>query len=241
MLPELAELLQAVPEDRRTGWIVDPKPVEVQPTNQQQGWFMPQQADLENWLGRFSNRAIARACCVSETTVRKWMKVFGLKRQRRVQSKAACPEAEVALFRQRARKAGGVPRPTKTGRMSVERVGRIIAKIGRTAGIVVKQPGQGQEPKYASAHDLRRSVACRLSNQGVSAETLMVIMRHQDFETTLQFYDAQRKAQPAAKEVYEKLARCNSEQLVGGLMGGTGQVQLSEAELLKLKMLLGKL
>ena len=59
--------------------------------------------------------------------------------------------------------------------------------------------------KYASAHDLRRSCAERLINAGISAETLMVIMRHKDFTTTTKFYGAKRAAQAAAAEVDQKL------------------------------------
>ena len=42
-------------------------------------------------------------------------------------------------------------------------------------------------------------------NLGVSAETLMVIMRHKDFATTRNFYGARRAAQAAAAEVHQKL------------------------------------
>lgn len=51
----------------------------------------------------------------------------------------------------------------------------------------------------------RRSCAERLINLGVSAETLMVIMRHRDFATTRKFYGAKRAAQAAATEIHQKL------------------------------------
>jgi hypothetical protein len=41
----------------------------------------------------------------------------------------------------------------------------------------------------------------QLINAGVSAETLMVVMRHADFATTQKFYGAMRSAQSAAAEV----------------------------------------
>jgi len=60
------------------------------------------------------------------------------------------------------------------------------------AGVIVRQPDEetGQRIKFASAHDLRRSLSQRLINAGVSAETLMIIMRHKTFATTKKFYAA---------------------------------------------------
>ena len=53
---------------------------------------------------------------------------------------------------------------------------------------------------------------------GVSAESLQVIMRHEDFATTQKFYSGTKEAQAAATEVYEKLAAgCRKSELVGGL------------------------
>jgi len=79
--------------------------------------------------------------------------------------------------------------------------------MSRSAKVVVRQPDKdtGRRIKYASAHDLRRSCAERLINLGVSAETLMVIMRHKDFATTRKFYGAKRAAQAAAAEIHQKL------------------------------------
>ena len=64
----------------------------------------------------------------------------------------------------------------------------------------------GRRLKYASAHDLRRGCAQRLINAGVSAETLKVVLRHKDFNTTERFYGATRAAQSAASEIHLKLA-----------------------------------
>jgi hypothetical protein len=76
-----------------------------------------------------------------------------------------------------------------------------MAGLGESQGYTES----GRRIKYASAHDLRRSCAERLINLGVSAETLMVIMRHKDFATTRKFYGAKRAAQAAAAEVHQKL------------------------------------
>jgi len=77
------------------------------------------------------------------------------------------------------------------------------------------------------------------ANAGVSAETLKVVMRHGDFETTEKFYGATRAAQSAAAEIYDRLnsegdnEQQNSTTLVVS--------QLSAEELKKLKALLDSL
>ena len=77
----------------------------------------------------------------------------------------------------------------------------------------------------ASAHDLRRSLAQRLINSGVSAETLMVIMRHKSFATTKKFYAASRAAQSAAAEIHEQLGSdVDLNALVGGIMKARRQL-----------------
>jgi integrase len=96
-----------------------------------------------------------------------------------------------------------------SGRLTSERVGRVIAKIGQVANVVVQHEDRrlGQRVKYASAHDLRRGFAMRLINTGVSAETLKIVMRHDDFATTERHYGAIRSAQQAGLE----LRRCLSQ------------------------------
>ncbi|MFN9287826.1 MAG: tyrosine-type recombinase/integrase, partial [Planctomyces sp.] len=117
--------------------------------------------------------------------------------------------------------------------------------IGREARIVVQQSDSRtkRRRKYASAHDLRRGLAERLINAGVSAETLKVVMRHRDFGTTEKHYGALRSAQSAGQEIVSRLVvpPQNSE-LVGGLVGGPKKTpQLSAEELLVLKSLLARL
>ena len=101
----------------------------------------------------------------------------------------------------------------------------------------------GKRIKYASAHDLRRGCAARLINLGVSAESLQVIMRHEDFATTQKFYSGTKEAQAAAAEVYEKLAAaCKKCELVGGLVGGLPlNLVLTPEQQKKLKALLESL
>ena len=113
--------------------------------------------------------------------------------------------------------------------------------IGEAANVVVQKEDErtGQRLKFACAHDLRRGCAQRLIDQGVSAETLKVIMRHKDFRTTEKHYGAQRSAQVAATEVRNLTA---NPAFVGGLVGGQEEApRLSPEELLKLKSLLNSL
>ncbi|MFN9040550.1 MAG: hypothetical protein ACK5YO_29945, partial [Planctomyces sp.] len=72
MLPGLQTLLNTVPERKRTGWVVELEGVEMQATARP-GVFRPAVADLKRLVQSYSNSAIARACGVSETAVRKWI------------------------------------------------------------------------------------------------------------------------------------------------------------------------
>ena len=159
--------------------------------------------DLANLIRDYSNCAIARACGVSEQTVRNWLERHHLERI----GKVTCYGSEISVnvqagLRQRTSRTSH-QNPTASGRLTLERVSRVIAEIGRVAGVIVRQADEatGRRLKYASAHDLRRSCAERLINLGISAETLMVIMRHRDFATTRKFYGAKRAAQAAATEI----------------------------------------
>ena len=114
MLPGLAELLQRIPEDRRTGWVVNPIPVEYVMKSQRTGWFMPARADMEHLASIYSNRAIARACGVSETTVRKWLKKLGLPNRGKTGARAAkIPADEVAALEARASRTAYPPSPPR--------------------------------------------------------------------------------------------------------------------------------
>ncbi len=72
---------------------------------------------------------------------------------------------------------------------------RTIGAIGEAAGVIVGKQ-RGGKPKYASAHDFRRSVLTRWAYR-VPALVLQEIARHSSLTTTKQFYlgvDAQRTA-----------------------------------------------
>jgi integrase len=207
LLPGLKKLLDTVPEDQRVGFVVSPPPAEYEFKSQPRKWFMPRPKDMADLIRNYSNCAIARVCGVSGVTVQKWLDKQGIKRT----GKIACYGSEIPAdvvdqIRQRALRRKHQNRAA-SGRLTRERVSRVIAQIGEEAKVVVRQADKeaGRRIKYASAHDLRRSCAERLINAGVSAETLMVIMRHKDFATTRKFYGAKRAAQAAAVEVYQKL------------------------------------
>ncbi len=97
-----------------------------------------------------------------------------------------------------ARRRGRVfhlPHP-KTGRaLASDEVSRIVCTIGRLAGIKVnsklrydKAAKQRKEtPKFASAHDLRRSFGARWSVR-VMPRVLMELMRHESIDTTMKYY-----------------------------------------------------
>lgn len=177
MLPGLRDLLNSVPAELRTGWVVNPRPVEYR------------------------------------------LKLQGDRRSLQLASR-------------------------NVDRLTKDRVSRIIALIGKEADVVVCSADErkGRRVKYASAHDLRRGCALRLIDAGVSAETLMVVMRHADFATTQKFYGAMRSPQSAAAEIAKKLSPQHSGPLMGGLVGGVeSSASLSEAEVAKLKSLLSSL
>lgn len=233
MIPGLRKLLETVPESRRRGWVVNPPPVEYQ-LKTQHDWFMPSLKDLAKLAETYSNSSIGRACGVSETTVRKWFARLAIQPAQGRPSGVNIPPAVIATMRSRA---GATTRHVLRlkGRMTVERVGRIICKIGKAARVIVRKEDKatGQKTKYGSAHDLRRSCAERLANAGISAETLRVVFRHRDFATTEKFYGAKRKAQAAGNELQVVLAGCKKNQLVGGLVGGLEALAAIDPEKLK--------
>jgi integrase len=73
-------------------------------------------------------------------------------------------------------------------------IGPIISAIGEKAGIIVGQRTKADAdgkavtvPKFASAHDLRRSFGFRWSRR-VMPPVLKELMRHTEIATTMKFY-----------------------------------------------------
>ena len=93
-------------------------------------------------------------------------------------------------------------RPSKPRRPNADWVGKVISRIGERAGIVVHEgdPRTGRKPRYASAHDLRRSCTQRLMDEAVPAELIQRVLRHASFETTKR-HDAGQDVQRDAKAI----------------------------------------
>ena len=245
MLPGLENLLNAIPKGDRTGWVVNPLPIQYE-IKADSDWFRPTAADLRDLSKTYSNRSIAAAFGVSDTMVRKWMTEDGIRREVEFRRETGpITVTEIDSIRRTAQRHSSHSARRSTSRMAKDRVSRIIAMIGEKAGIVVRQSDTrtGHRIKHASAHDLRRGCAQRLINAGISAETLKIFLRHKDFVTTEKFYGATRSAQSAATELHTKLpAVAASDSLVGGLVGGKEKApQLNAEELQKLKLLLASL
>jgi integrase len=87
----------------------------------------------------------------------------------------------------------GYGRPYRGQRLTAERVGKIISRIGAAAGIIVDDgdPTTGRPAKYASAHDLRRMFAQRLADAGLPPDLTRKLMRHEDITTTQRYYQTQ--------------------------------------------------
>ena len=244
MLPGLEELFRKIPEQQRTGWVVNPKAIEFDFRGGVES-FRPCASDLRRLAVRCSNSMIARACGVTEAAVRKWMEQLDVSGNRPNQNCRPISELQVERLRSNADRKPSDKLRNETVRMTKERVSRIIGLIGKKANVVVQleDPRTHHRVKYASAHDIRRGLAQRLINIGVSAETLKVVMRHKDFATTEKHYGALRSAQSAAAEIAVRLRpAAENSAFVGGLVGGIGRApQLSTEELSTLKSLLARL
>jgi len=244
MLPGLEELLRKIPEEQRKGWVVNPQAIKF---DFHGGFdsFRPCASDLRKLAPRCSNSEIARACGVTEASVRKWMEQFSISGNRPNQNGRPLSESQIERIRSKADRKPTDKLRHETVRMTKEHVSRIIGLIGKKADVVVKvEDARTQHRvKYASAHDIRRGLAQRLINASVSAETLKVVMRHKDFATTEKHYGALRSAQSAGAEIIARLRPATeTSAFVGGLMGGMKKApQLSAEELSVLKSLLAKL
>lgn len=99
-----------------------------------------------------------------------------------------------------------IGRKVRHRRPDAEWVGKVIARIGKAAGIVVEAADKktGRPVKYASAHDLRRSCGERLRNAGVPPLVICRVMRHSSWETTRRHY-APGNIQSEANILREKL------------------------------------
>jgi integrase len=80
-------------------------------------------------------------------------------------------------------------------------IGKMVALVGRKAGVRVNTDSVTGKIKYASVHDLRRSFGERWAGR-VLPPLLKELMRHESIDTTLRFYVGQN-AERAAKVLWE--------------------------------------
>ncbi|GAB4146511.1 MAG: hypothetical protein Tsb009_19190 [Planctomycetaceae bacterium] len=86
----------------------------------------------------------------------------------------------------------------------VDNVSKTISKIGKTAGVKVAETTTGK-PRFATAHDLRRSFGFRWSSR-VMPPILREMMRHEDISTTMKFYVG-RNAEATAEAIWSTVAK----------------------------------
>ena len=98
------------------------------------------------------------------------------------------------------------PRPVRkyAGRLRLDTASKTIAGIGEAAGVKVAETAKGQ-PRYASAHDLRRAFGFRWSVR-VMPPALRELMRHASITTTMEFYVG-RNAEATAETVWSAFAK----------------------------------
>lgn len=131
------------------------------------GALRPAKQELKQLMKEYTNTPIAKVCGVSEAAVRNWIEQEKIA----VDSRKSKLKREIPLATvRRLRALPTAPPPKSKERLSTERVGRVISKIGEEADVVVVQEDQrqGKRRKYASAHDVRRGCARRLVDAGVS-------------------------------------------------------------------------
>jgi len=89
-------------------------------------------------------------------------------------------------------------------RPNAEWVSKIITRIGTAAGVIVSPAKGEKKAKFASAHDLRRSLAERLCDAGVPEREVAQVMRHASTETTRRHY-APGNVQKTAASIRDRL------------------------------------
>lgn len=103
-------------------------------------------------------------------------------------------------------------------------VGRVVCEIGKAAAVKVQTDAQTGRVKYASAHDLRRAFGARWAARIMPAD-LMVLMRHDNIETTMKYYVG-RDAQTTASRVWDAYHKAG----LGTISGTRGLSQRKTAD-----------
>lgn len=116
--------------------------------------------------------------------------------------------AEFLLATPEEQRHGRVFRPAKNGQLSGDVwISEIVSRIGEAATVKVSEKtkrgpetgGEHQAVKWASDHDLRRSLGERWAGR-VTPQVLKEFMRHESIETTLRYYVG-RNAQTTADAI----------------------------------------
>lgn len=95
-----------------------------------------------------------------------------------------------------------LPKRDHGNRPRLDTTSSIIVEIGKASGVKVSERQSGKR-KFASAHDLRRSFGFRWAMR-VMPPVLMQMMRHENIQTTQQFYVG-RNAEMAAEAIWDSL------------------------------------
>ena len=108
-------------------------------------------------------------------------------------------------------------------------IGERITAIGKAAGVKVSE--NAGKVKFASAHDLRRSFGTRWAKVLMPAE-LMVLMRHENINTTMKFYvdlpadDLAAKMRSVTQQCAQQLGNLASAAPVGSYARAVGGNEL---------------
>lgn len=106
-------------------------------------------------------------------------------------------------------------RGENSGRLAASGIGENMTEIGKKAGVKVWTHPKTGKVKFATAHDLRRSFGFRWASR-VIPPVLMEMMRHENIETTMQFY-VSRDAQATADVIWKAYEQNTS----GNSLGNT--------------------
>lgn len=85
--------------------------------------------------------------------------------------------------------------------LKVQQIGKVAGSIGEKENVVVNRNPKSGKTKYASCHDLRRSIGERWA-QRIMPQVLIELMRHSSIETTLKYYVG-RDAQTTSAVLWE--------------------------------------
>ncbi len=97
-----------------------------------------------------------------------------------------------------------VPRRVNGPQLHYQRLSKVIARIGEDACVKVHADVKTSKIKYASAHDLRRSLDERWATR-VMPHILKELMRHESIDTTLKYYVG-RNAESTPEALWEAIS-----------------------------------